>query len=89
MTPPSEAGPYAKVEAATISQTVKEPAGKKEVEPVEIAEPKTVGQEVYDPIKVEALGRCPVCGKVIAVGQEECVKCHWKVEPDGLVRFET
>jgi hypothetical protein len=33
----------------------------------------------FVPLEVEAIGRCPMCGKVILRDQSECIKCGWKV----------
>ncbi len=37
------------------------------------------------PIRVEAIGRCPMCGKVIMLNQVECFKCGLKVNPKKLM----
>lgn len=44
--------------------------------------------ERFIPIKVKALGRCPMCGKVIVLGQVECIKCGWKVITEKIVQLD-
>ena len=68
----------------TAPTTIPEPVQK--AEPVPIVKPEPI-KLVVAPVKVEALGRCPICGKVILLNQVECVKCGWKVVPGNLVPF--
>ena len=42
----------------------------------------------FIPVRVMAVGRCPMCGKVIVLDQKECFKCGWNVVPSKLVPFE-
>jgi hypothetical protein len=83
-----------KVEPETITNGVTETTKTRMIDPAIIAAPEPTQDpgparpERYLPVKVEALGRCPVCGKVIVVGQTECFKCGWKVQPENLAGFD-
>jgi len=62
------------------------PGPVQKVEPIPIVRPEPI-KMVVEPVKVKAVGRCPICGKVILLEQVECVKCGWKVIPKQLVPF--
>ncbi len=64
-------------------QKVPKIAGPKE--PVQKGAPEQPVTEKLVPIRVEAIGRCPMCGKVIMLNQVECFKCGLKVNPKKLM----
>jgi hypothetical protein len=39
------------------------------------------------PVMVEALGKCPICRKVILSGWQSCSFCGWKVKMDEIHPF--
>ena len=75
----------------TINKAEKEPAKADEPRPVQRIAPKAIPRAElaksakFIPVRVEAIGRCPMCGKVIVLDQAECFKCGWKVIPKKLV----
>lgn len=69
----------------------KEPAQPVQAQPIINTEtvqkgaPVAPQMEKLVPIRVEAIGRCPMCGKVIMINQVECFKCGLKVNPKKLM----
>jgi hypothetical protein len=69
----------------------KVPAMAAETQPLQRIIPKPIPRTerpkgaVSVPLKVEAIGCCPMCGKVILMEQSECVKCGWKVVQNKAV----
>jgi hypothetical protein len=70
------------------AQAIAGPAEVSDAESAVAPAAEPVKSERYVPLKVEAIGRCPMCGKVVVIGSPECFKCGWKVVPENLVGFD-
>jgi hypothetical protein len=65
-----------------------EPARAIPPEPMVMHPPEPPKPERIIPVKVEAIGRCPMCSKVILLDQKECVKCGLRVDRKKLLPLE-
>jgi hypothetical protein len=43
---------------------------------------------VVQPIRIHAIGRCPMCNGIIAKEWKECTKCNWTVDRSKLRSFK-
>jgi hypothetical protein len=47
--------------------------------------PRSERPPISMPVQVQAIGLCPMCGKVILKDRAECIKCGWMVVPSRVV----